>query len=58
MRHVWLLGLLAAACWPPRPALAQPPTAASTASSECQAKAGFLLNFIKDVELANMVERK
>jgi len=45
-RHVWLLALLAAACWSSRPTLAQQPAA----SSECEAKAGFLLNFLKYVE--------
>ena len=46
MRHVWLLALLAAACWSSRPCLAQQPAA----SSECEAKAVFLLNFLKYVE--------
>ena len=45
-RHVWLLALLVAACCSSRPALAQQPAA----SSECEAKAGFLLNFLKYVE--------
>jgi hypothetical protein len=46
MRHLWLLALLAAACWSWRPALAQQ----SAASPECEAKASFLLNFLKYVE--------
>ena len=46
MRHVWLLALLAAGCWSSGPAAAQQPPV----SSECEAKAGFLLNFLKYVE--------
>jgi len=46
MRPGWLLALLAAACWSSHPTLAQQPAA----SSECEAKAGFLLNFLKYVE--------
>jgi len=45
-RHVWLLALLGVACWSWRPALAQQPAA----PSECEAKAVFLLNFLKYVE--------
>jgi len=45
-RRAWLLALLAAACCSSRPALAQQPAA----PSECEAKAGFLLNFLKYVE--------
>ena len=46
MRRVWLFALVAGACWFSRPGLAQQPEA----SSECEAKAGFLLNFLKYVE--------
>jgi hypothetical protein len=44
-RYAWLLALLAA-CWSSRPVLGQQPAA----SSECEAKAVFLLNFLKYVE--------
>ena len=46
MRQVWLLALFGAASWFCRPAHAQQPAA----SSECEAKAVFLLNFLKYVE--------
>ena len=46
MRHVWLLVLLAVACLSSRPAPAEQPPV----SPECEAKAGFLLNFLKYVE--------
>jgi hypothetical protein len=46
MRQVWLPALIAAGCWLSRPSLAQQPAP----SSECEDKAGFLLNFLKYVE--------
>jgi hypothetical protein len=46
MRHAWLLAFLGAACWSSRPGLAQQPAA----SSEHEARAVFLLNFLKYVE--------
>ena len=45
-RCAWLFALLAGACWSSRPGVAQQPPV----PSECEAKAGFLLNFLKYVE--------
>jgi hypothetical protein len=53
MRHLWLLVLLGAACWCSRPVLAEQPAASS---SECEAKAVFLLNFLKYVEWPHTAE--
>jgi hypothetical protein len=52
MRQVWLLALIAAVWWLSRPSLAQQ----SAPSSECEDKAGFLLNFLKYVEWPSLTD--